>query len=300
MIATSVKTAAFGAKIAKIEKRIVEVIDADMTLSAKRLAFYAMENMLPKSTQGKPWPLEPLKDRIRNDVSLVYPEVGQSNWMGDVYTLIEDNYSKEKANKFWHGYKSGVTGSGRFDADSGGFEMAPFDVNAELAKLRKIPRKIDDKGYSATLKSKSIKRNGARQLPGDTRAQALLRQGSAANYANKRAKRAGLAKTAWYSAALGLGGQVNYRASKFEEGKFVWPSDCVRIHKANPGIGSATKSITIQGGRIKLTNQLRYAKEAEFPGGIQLASERAKRAMEILFDKRMKAKETWSGKAVTA
>lgn len=296
MISIQVKSDNLKKRREAIQQRIVGIIDQDITLSAKRLAFYLMENTLPKSTASKAWPIENLKGRIWNDVHTVYPTVGDDNWISDAYALIEDNKDKKAANRF---YQRAVHLQGKVDEsfDENGTYSAKASADTpeeEFAKIRGIPRKIDDKGYSAFLKSKAIKRNGARQLPRDSRPLAMVRAGAADSYARARQKRAGLAKTAWYSAAFALGGQRNYKNSKFEEGRFVWPADCRRIHGQNPGIGGASKRVDIHGGSITLHNRLRYASEAMYPGGIESACDRAKHAMKILFEKRMKAKETWA------
>ena len=279
-------------RLSRVKARFVAGLDRDMVLASKRTAYFMMEYTLPKSTQGNPFPIAPLQDRIMADVKKVFPNVGDAGWEFDAFALIRDNYSEQRAKEWYHDFKRGFTETGAGGGE--GPNLRPFDAEGTFAKFRKIPRKIDDKGYSSILKSKSIVKNSARQLPNNVDSLAIVRQGAAENYAKKRQKKAGLAKTAWYSAAFDLGGQRNYKASKFEEGRFVWPTKCATIHRANPGIGGATKSISFSGGNVTLVNRLRYADDAIPMALQQIAASRAEMAMKILFEKRYKAASTYA------
>lgn len=282
-------------RLAKVKGRWVAGIDRDMILASKRTAFFLMEYTLPKSDSGHPFPVQKLQDRILSDVKKVFPNVGDAGWEFDAFALIRDNYSEQRAKEWYHNVKTGFTSTRqRGDGSEEGPSQRPYDAATEFARFRKVPRKIDDKGYSSLLKSKAIKKNGARQLPGNVNSLAIVRAGTAEKYAKQRQRRAGLGKAAWYSAAFVLGGQRNYRASKFEEGKFVWPSACATLHRTNPGIGSATKQISATGGVVTLVNRLRYADQALPEGLKQIACARSEAAMRILFEKRFKAASTYS------
>lgn len=302
MIAVQAKIDKLKSRREIIEKKIVNIIDQDLTLSAKRLAFYLMENTLPKSTSNNAWPIEPMKDRIANDIRMAFPTVGdlENDWISRAYMLIEDTKDKKAANRF---YQKAVHLQGK-TADDYNERTGELRRNVKLAdspeeefaKIRNLPRKIDDKGYSDMLKSKAIIRNKARQLPANTRPMAIVRPGAASSYTRKRQATAGLAKSAWWAAARTLGGATNYARSQFEEGRFVWPSATSRLGSRYPGLGSSSKSVTINGGRIVLKNNLSYAENAIFGGGIENATRRAQEAMRILFEKRMRAKETWNNR----
>jgi len=296
MITTTINSSNLQDRIASVRGRIVKIIDQDLTLAAKRTAYYSMEYTLPLSNAGNEWPVAPMQSRILSDVKKAYPSIGDQGWESGAYKIIEDVYGKDRANEFFHTFMSRET-TEKFDPETGEYTANPTGSAEEMvANMRKLPRKIDDKGYADLLRSKAIKSKKGRRLPKGTRPLAIVRSGAGERFARKRQKRAGLAKSAWYQAAFRLGGQVNYRSSKFEAGRFEWPRECGQLHKLNPGIGSATKTVDSGGGVITLRSNLRYASEAMEPWMKETACRLSQNAMRILFEKRLKAKETWENR----
>lgn len=285
-----------------IRDRFGKYLDLDLTLSAKRSAFYLMEYTLPVSNRGNAFPIAPLKSRIWNDVHKVYPSVGQERWTNSAYSLIEDNYSKQAAGRFLHDViayeKSGFELT--LDDESGGASRRRKTPEEVFSSFRKVPRKTDDKAYSALLKAKALPLKKGRKLAKDTRPLAMVTEDKSAKLARARQKNAGLAKTGYYAISQSLGGQQNYRASASVEGQFVWPKECAAINRRIPGLGSSTKQIGDNGGRVTITSHVRYADEA-LPEALKgIALRNAANAMRIIFEKRFKNRNNYEITAIAA
>lgn len=287
-------------ELAGIRAEFLRGIELDLKLAAKRTAFYMMEYTLPTSA-GNPFMIQNLQKRIWSDVHTVYPSVGDAGWQAKAFKVMKDSGELKKGQQFWenhimnqgyHSTISKVTGReiARIIKDDN--KPRPTDEEA-FAKIRGIPRKTDDKGYGAILRSKGSVRNKTWSLnPLDVRPAAIVSQAASAKLAKQRQKKAGLAKAAWYQSVHALGGIRNFTRSASEEGIFKWPKECVTLHKAYPGIGSSAVTITDNIQKITLTNHLRYTDHACPPQLVAKAEALAETAMRMIFEKRAKAKQS--------
>ena len=294
MIDIEIDDKALKRRIAVVTSRFEKWLDLDLTLSAKRTAFYLMEYTLPISTRGKELPIEPLKSRIETDINKAFPSMSDRDWEYPAQRLINDFVSEKRANEFMYNYKSRGWENPKesFNPDTGEYSASITATPEEdFKRIRGVPKRIDDKGYANLKRTKSINLKTGRKLPKETRPLAMVDSSRRGNYIKKRQKNAGLAKTGWWAAAKSLGGQMNYTASKSEAGRFVWPSALGQIARRISGLGSSTKSLSNNGGNVTITSRVSYADEVLPLKDTAMAN--AQNAMRIIFEKRFKNRKNY-------
>jgi hypothetical protein len=268
-------------------ENVSKSLGTDMTLTAKRASFYAMEYTLPKSTKGNAWPMAFFQDRVESDVKKAYPSQSDPGWQSSAYKLIEAAYGKDRANEFFRAFKSRAEFSQEIDS-----RRVTFTADVMLQKMRKVPRKTNNQAY-ANLRSKhTIRRKKALQLAPNTPPLALVERGRRDAFVRQRQSTIGLAKASWYAAFTSLmtkGAVRNYTRAKSEEGRFIWPAECRKLqNKFGKGIGSGFVSTTGGYGRAEITSHIRYIADA-FPENLQeIAIKQTRNAMRIIFELRYK------------
>lgn len=278
-------------RILNAQREIAGNLPLDLRLAGKRAAFYLMENTLPRSSDGGSWPMANFEKRIDADVRKAFPAIGDTNWQASAYGLIQDSYSKDKADEFWRAHKSGAGDA--YDIDTR--KKTIKSAESILQSARKVKRRIDPSGYSNLRKSKSVRRGRTLQLAADTKPLALVQPGQREGFARKRKATMGLAKAGYYAADTAFGGQRNYKKADNEAGRFVWPSQLRRLQsKFGTGIGNGRIFITAPGaGLWEVHNRVRYAKEAIPEALYNRAIQLGQNAMRVIFELRLKNRKTY-------
>jgi hypothetical protein len=283
-------------RVKAFNDNVAKTLGQDMALTAKRACFYAMEYTLPVSSKAKAWPMEPMLQRIDDDVKKAYPSTDDPRWGASAYQLIQDAYKKEKADAFLAAFFGKPRALSKLGIDASEEQAAKYeaipDPKVMVSKMRKVPKKTSNEAYAALRNKYTVKRNGALRLAANTPPLALVESSRRNAFAAKRKKTAGLAKASWYAAFSKLmtkGGQRNYTKAKSEEGRFVWPKECRRLQNLfGAGIGNAFVSTTGAYGRAEISSSVRYIEEA-FPYHLQNAAiKQTKNAMRIIFELRYK------------
>jgi hypothetical protein len=275
MIAMEVQNKRLKQKAKKFEENVYKTLPMDLRLAGKRTAFYYMEYTLPVSTKANQWPMKKFGERIRENVMHSYPTKSDERWQSSAYDLIKENYSEERAKRWWNTYRSQSQSS--FNPD----EPGKMDYEVQFDSMRKIPRKTNLSLYSAVLKKNQVQSDRPRlAIPSDSRRQAFIKD---------RQATMGLAKAGWYASDSSLGGQKNYTKAKAQEGQFVWPTQLRKLmSRFGKGIGSGFVSASGSYGRFEITNHVRYIWEA-LPDHLKEAAEKQSRnAMRIIFELRYK------------
>jgi hypothetical protein len=294
MIAFNVKK--LEKRIAAFHKNVAETLPQDMALTAKRACFYAMEYTLPVSNRNKAWPMQPMLDRIEDDVKWAYPSTDDPRWGARAYDLIKAAYNEDKAKAFMAAYMGKPRALSKLGLDASEEQAAKYeaipDPKVMVSKMRKVPKKTSNEAY-ANLRNKYTRRiHGSLMLGYDTPSLALVESSRRNAFLKSRQKTAGLAKASWYAAFSKLmtkGGQRNYTKAKSEQGRFVWPKECRRLQNLfGAGIGNAFVSTTGAYGRAEISSSIRYIEEAFGRTQQNAVIKQTKNAMRIIFELRYK------------
>lgn len=274
------KAKTFNANVSK-------TLATDMTLTAKRACFYAMEYTLPKSTKGNAWPMAFFRERVESDVMKAYPSQSDKGWHSSAYKLIEQTYGKDRANEFFRAFKSRAEFSQEIES-----RRITFTADVMFQKMRKIPRKTNNEAYAQLRNKHTVRRKKALQFAANTPPLAIVEKGRRDAFVRQRQSTIGLAKASWYAAFTSLmtkGAARNYTRAKAEEGRFIWPTECRKLqNKFGKGIGSGFVSTTGAYGRAEITSHISYIDEA-FPEHLkEIAVNQTRNAMRIIFELRYK------------
>jgi hypothetical protein len=283
-------------KITAFNKGVAETLGQDMALTAKRACFYAMEYTLPVSSKAKPWPMEPMLQRIEDDVKKAYPSTEDPRWGTSAYQLIKTAYNEDKAKEFMSAYMGKPRALSKLGLDASDEQAAKYeaipDPKIMVSKMRKLPKKTSNESYKTLRDKHTIRRRNTLRLAPDTPPLALVESGRRSAFIERQKKRAGLAKASWYAAFSKLmtkGGQRNYTKAKSEEGRFVWPKECRRLQNLfGVGIGNAFVSTTGTYGRAEISSSIRYIEEAFGRTQQNAVIKQTKNAMRIIFGLRYK------------
>jgi len=283
-------------KVKAFNDNVAKTLGQDMALTAKRACFYAMEYTLPVSNRNKAWPMEPMLQRIEDDVKKAYPSTDDARWGASAFQLIKEAYNEDKAKAFMAAYMGKPRALSKLEITSSAEQFEKYEAIADpkvmVSKMRKVPKKTSNEAYAKLRNEHTILRRGTLRLAANTPPLALVESGRRSAFTNSRKKTAGLAKASWYAAFSKLmtkGGQRNYTKAKSEQGRFVWPKECRKLQNLfGSGIGNAFVSTTGAYGRAEISSAIRYIEDAFGRTQQNAVINQTKNAMRIIFELRYK------------
>ena len=285
MIAAKVRVDTSGAtkKSKKIERGIQQEFYNVSKLASKMAAFFCQQYTLPAATKSKDWPFKKMSGRIKGDVETAYGSKSDSNWESKAYKVIEEYKGKEKANEWWHLYKTKSQSSlnmdnpGELDHETKFDKMRfPQGSNVRVAKEEKYLNYRKQNNYA-------IPRGK------DARVLGMVSAQSRQSLINKRKMTMGLAKAGWKACFHSAGGR-GLDAGEMGGVKRKWPTK-ISVPYSKFGkmsLGSTGLQYTPRGFRAILRNKVDYMDNA-FPDHMRdIATKWTNRYMKIIFEQRKK------------
>ncbi len=250
----------------------------------KRMAHFLMKYTAPTGKGTDAIPMGPMKSRIREDVGFAYAVKGDPNWEYAAYGLIENSYGKDKANEWYHDFKSRTQTN--IDPNNPG----KLDAEEKFDKMRKIPRKVDERAYNTIRRS-----GGDWRYPALSKGKAhpwlgIVSRDKREKLIKSRNKTIGLAKAGWLACFRLIGGR-GFQGGKAGYGKQAnWPKELKVPYALFGGtaLGSVKGGVTKDGCKVTMTSNVRYADDALIPGAESRVLRLTESYMKMLFALRTK------------